>query len=221
MKLIVNLNIITTNILVIARSPIGQVLLILLLVTFDAAANSLAISILFVERIREFIAIGSTFGAQDVEQAQQMAIRFSMVASVCLGLGIFITSLLTERIGKVVKSHPASIWLALTSFVLSFVGFVMVIIPQGEYSFWNLMGSPLFVIKLFFVFVLAAFSPYLTAILSHNLAQTYSQTFDLFMDEVIAKTHEKMKDQLLGLTKKKDRRQQDPVKFTVNRIGSM
>ncbi|UZR93167.1 hypothetical protein [Chondrinema litorale] len=170
----------------IARSPIGQVSLILAYTIFDAWCNGLAISLLISDRLSAFVSTP--------EEAQETALLFAKVASTALGLGIFIFALITEKDSQGnIKSHSAGLVLAIISFVMSAVGFLLVVIPPGVSTMnWTLLLT----VKVFFSVLIAAMSPYGIWHISRNLAVTYSSTFDTFMHNVIAKTHERMNKQL-------------------------
>ncbi len=210
MQFIVKANIVAYGVLMVARSPIGQVTLIIALIVFDASVNTIAISQLFADRIITLDALVG--GAGD---AQALGVRFGAIASVCLGFGIFIMALIVQtqkdEKGKELKneqgeplyfSHKSSKVLAYTSFLMSLVGFVMLVAPQGAQNF-SFLQEPIFIIKVAFSVVLAGFSPYLTYQVSHNLAHSDPDTFLEVNQYVTAYTRETIREQLQAMKKVK------------------
>lgn len=156
-----------TSIIVVFRSLIGQVILLLSLILFDGISNSFAIAQIFEKRVAEY----------NWEYSLWLVLSVSAVASFCLGLGIFATAIINE------KTRKASNLLALISFVMSFIGFVMLVMPENIQSFNELL-TPYMITVLFFCAVLAGFSPYLMGVLSRNVANTNQEAFRKFGDKL-------------------------------------
>lgn len=206
MKALIRLNTFITYVLVLFKSPIGQVSVIMLCIAFDAFTNGLAIANLVEDRLEIFYDTDNALVATGAEHKGD-AIMFAVVASVAIGFGIFIFSLLTEveedEDGEVigVKSHNAGIILAVLSFVMSATGFLLVLLPEGVNVVWDTRMY----VRVFFSLLIAAFSPYTVWHLSLNLAVKYFKIFDFFIGNMLEKTHDKLNEQLEGMLNKDKR----------------
>lgn len=201
MKGIVKLNTLTTSLLVVAASPMGQVMIILLLTVFDAGLNMWAISSMFKDRIEMMEGIGN---------AKNIAVSFSVIAPICIGAGIFATSLLPKRkfdyqtkdsSKATYESHPASTKMAWLSFFISFVGFQFVIIPESA-STWESLSKPYFWMEETFALLLSGVSPYLISVFSKSIAKNFGAIFTAFIGSIIEKTKASMMAELNDITEK-------------------
>jgi len=173
-----------TVLLITLKSNVGLVLLAMSMIFVDALGSSFATSLIFSERFSEI--------------APKNAPILALVAGSLFSTAMLF-SILVMSMRKMLRGR--SVVLAFASAFLSFVGFMVFIVPQGISSFSELWGSAdiAFFIKLTMAFVLAFFPAYVVDGVSKEIStnSAVDESGQSVIEKYSAKQEEMVAEKLL------------------------